>query len=173
MNVLTTDRLTLRRLTTDDAPFIFSLVNDPAFLRFIGDKGVRTPDDAVRYIVDGPLTSYEKHGFGLLLVSLKADDAPIGICGVLKRDSLPDPDIGFAFLPAFCALGYANESASAVMRHAEHELALKRVLAITQPDNERSIRLLERLGMKSEQALRLADDAEDILVYARDFKRGQ
>lgn len=173
MNVLTTDRLTLRCLTTDDAPFIFTLVNDAAFLRFIGDKGVRTPNDAVRYIADGPLASYEKHGFGLLLVSLKADDTPMGICGLLKRDPLPDPDIGFAFLPPFCALGYARESASAVLLNAESELGLGRVLAITQPDNERSIRLLERLGMRNEQTLRLADDAEEILVYARDFRRGE
>ena len=107
MTVLETERLRLRRLTVDDAAFILELVNDPSWLRFIGDRGVRNLDDARSYILKGPVASYEKHGFGLWLVELKAEATPIGICGLLQRDTLPDVDIGFALLPQFCGQGYA------------------------------------------------------------------
>ncbi len=99
VNVLSTERLILRRLTTGDAEFIFELLNDPDFLRFIGDKGVRSLDDARGYILSGPVASYAQHGFGLWLVELKGSNTPVGICGLLKRDALDDVDIGFAFLP--------------------------------------------------------------------------
>src|SRR3954463_1726291 len=101
MKVLETDRLILRHLSTADAEFILELLNDPSFLRYIGDKQVRTLEDARRYVLDGPVKSYERYGFGLNLVELKSEAKPIGICGILKRDTLPDPDIGFAFLPAY------------------------------------------------------------------------
>src|ERR1700741_5190770 len=101
MIILETERLFLSHLCADDAPFVLQLLNEPSFIRYIGDKGVRTLDDARRYIAERPVKSYEVNGFGLNLVRLKAGNAPIGICGVLKRDTLPDPDIGFAFLPSF------------------------------------------------------------------------
>src|SRR5580765_5486715 len=130
MKVLETDRLILRHLTTDDAAFILELVNEPSFIRYIGDKQVRTLEDARRYVLDGPVKSYETYGFGLNLVELKSEAKPIGICGILKRDTLPDPDIGFAFLPAYWNQGYAFEAADAVMKHARSALNLDAILAI-------------------------------------------
>ncbi len=169
VNVLETERLTLRRLHTGDAAFILELLNDPSFIHNIGDKGVRTIDDAVRYILQGPVESYERHGFGLWLVELKdAEGArtPVGICGLVKRDTLPDADIGYAFLPRFHRRGYAFESAAAVMNYARGALGLGRVLAITNPDNAGSIRVLEKLGLSYERRLRLSKDAPEIMLFA-------
>jgi len=167
MPVLETERLVLRRLTTDDAEFILELLNDPSFLRYIGDKGVRTRADACRYIETGPMASYERHGFGLYRVELKREGEPIGICGLLKRDALPDADLGFALLPRHRSKGYAFESASAVLAHARDTLGLERVLAITSPDNVASIGLLEDLGFRFEGMSRLAGDAPEIKVFSR------
>src|SRR5688572_10804905 len=96
MTALTTDRLILRELTLDDAEFILGLVNEPSWLRFIGDRGVRTLDDARAYISNGPMKSYERNGFGLYLTALKGAGTPIGMCGLIKRDGLDDVDVGFA-----------------------------------------------------------------------------
>ncbi len=166
MKVLETDRVTLRRLEPADAPFVFELVNDPAFIRFIGDKGVRNLDDAQNYILNGPVASYERFGFGLFAVELNAGAIPIGICGILKRDTLPDPDIGFAFLPAYRNKGYAYESAAAVMRYARDSLGLTRILAITTPDNEASGRLLEKIGLRFERAVKLSEDADEVKLFS-------
>ncbi len=167
MPVLETERLALRRLTTDDAQFILELLNEPSFLRYIGDKGVRTNADACRYIETGPMASYERFGFGLYRVELKDSREPIGICGLLKRDSLPDADIGFALLPRYWSKGYAFESASAVLAHARDTLGLRRVLAITSPDNVASINLLEDLGFRFERVSRLAEDTPEIRVFSK------
>jgi RimJ/RimL family protein N-acetyltransferase len=115
LNVIETERLLLRKLSLDDAGFIVELLNEPSFLQFIGDKGVRSLDDARAYIQQGPMAMYEQHGFGLFLTALKEGNEPIGMCGLIKRESLPDVDIGFAFLPAFWSRGYALEAATAVM----------------------------------------------------------
>lgn len=160
MNVLETDRLVLRRLAPDDAELILELLNQPSYLRFIGDKGVRTLDDARDYIRQGPMAMYERFGFGLYLTVLKDEGVPIGLCGLLKRDSLDDVDVGFAFLPRFWSKGYAFESASAVMAYGRSVLGLERIVAITVPDNESSIRLLEKLGMRFERTIRWEDGAE-------------
>ena len=165
MSVIETDRLVLRKPATDDAEFILELLNEPSFLHFIGDKGVRTLDDAREYIRQGPMVSYESHGFGLYLTLLKDGAVPIGMCGLLKRESLADVDIGFAFLPAYWSRGYALESASAVMRYGLETRGLKRIVAITNPDNEASIRLLEKLGLKYERMIRLAEDGPEIRLY--------
>ena len=127
MKVLETDRLVMRWLNVDDAAFILELLNDPSFIRFIGDKGVRDLEAARNYILNGPVASYEKFGFGLNAVDLKEANASIGICGILKRDTLPHPDVGFAFLPAYWNKGYAYESAAAVMKHAREALAINEV----------------------------------------------
>jgi RimJ/RimL family protein N-acetyltransferase len=148
MLVLETERLVLRPFTTDDAPFILTLLNEPSFLRYIGDKKVRTLEDARQYLLNGPITSYERNGFGLCLVELKDSQTAIGMCGLLKREELPDPDIGFAFLPDFWNKGFAFEAAAAVMNDARARLKLNRILAIVNPDNYASIKLLERLDMK-------------------------
>lgn len=164
--VLETERLVLRRLTEDDAPFIFELVNDPAWLRFIGDRGVRTPDDARDYIAKGPVAMYARLGFGLYLVELKENRMPIGMCGLLKRDELEDVDLGFGFMPQYRGQGFAYEAAAGAMAHGWEVLGLKRVLAIVSADNHGSVRLLEKLGFRFERMIRLADDAEDIRLFA-------
>jgi RimJ/RimL family protein N-acetyltransferase len=123
--VLETERLILRQLTIDDAEFICEQVNDPSWLRYIGDKGVRHLDDARQYILNGPVESYERNGFGLYLVGLKASGTPMGMCGLVKRATLPEPDIGFAFRPDYWSKGYAFESAAAVMSYAKEKLGPK------------------------------------------------
>ena len=166
MIVLETDRLVLRHLTLNDAPFIMELVNEPSCLRFIGDRGVRAQQDARQYILKGPIASYNRHGFGLYLVFVKETGDSIGMCGLLKRDSLPDADVGFAFLPAHWRQGYALEAASAVMSYGRGALGMKRILAITAPDNHASIALLEKMGMKFEKVTRLEGETKDVRLFA-------
>lgn len=166
MIVLETERLVQRRLTIDDAKFILTLVNEPSFLRYIGDKKVRNIEDARQYILNGPIASYEKNGFGLYLVALREPHTPIGICGLLKREELADVDIGFAFLPDFWGQGFAYEAATAVMNYARRTLKLQRVVAITNSDNESSIKLLERLGFSFERLITLAKDGDEVKLFA-------
>lgn len=163
---LETTRLVLRRMTLDDAGFICALLNDPSFLRHIGDRGVRTPEDACEYIQAGPMSSYARHGFGLLIVELKATGEPMGICGLLKRDTLADVDVGFAFLPRYWSNGYAFESASAVMAHGREAFGLTRIVAITSPDNVASGQLLQKLGFAFEELISLAPDASPVRLFA-------
>jgi len=166
MNVIETDRLILRHLTTDDAAFILALVNDPSWLRFIGDNGVRTLEDACNYIVRGPVAMYARVGFGLYLTALKEERTPLGICGLIKRDSLEDVDIGFAFLPQFRLQGYAYEAASAVLVYGKQVLGLQRIVAITSADNQRSANLLEKLGLHFERLITLANDVQELRLFA-------
>ena len=149
----------------DDAPFILELLNDPSFIRNIGDRGVRTLDGARAYIRQGPLASYERFGFGLWLVELK-DGAPIGMCGLLKRDVLEDVDIGFAYLPAYQAKGYGFEGARAVLDHGRDVLRLQRIVAIVNNDNAPSARLLEKLGMKFERMVQPFPDEPPLRLFA-------
>jgi RimJ/RimL family protein N-acetyltransferase len=171
MKVLETDRLALRHLSTSDAQFILELLNEPSFIRYIGDKQVRTLDDAEAYVLNGPVKSYETYGFGLNLVELKSEGQPIGICGLLKRDTLPDPDIGFAFLPAHWNQGYAFEAAAAVMDHARASLGVEKILAITSPDNEASAKLLGKIGLRFDRLVKLAKDAEEVKLFTSDRRR--
>ena len=168
MIVLETERLILRPLTTADSQFILTLLNEPSFLRYIGDKKVRTPEDAAQYILNGPVASYERHGFGLGMVELRDSHTPIGMCGLLKRDELSDPDIGFAFLPDFWNKGFAFEAAAAVLEDARERLGLERILAITTPDNESSIKLLQKLGMRFERVIKMSEDpeAEELFLHS-------
>jgi RimJ/RimL family protein N-acetyltransferase len=160
-----TERLNIRELEPGDAPFILTLLNDPSFIRNIGDRGVHTLDDAIAYIDNGPRASYARHGFGLCLVELAGTATPIGICGLLKRDQLPDPDIGFAFLPAHWSKGYAFEAASAVLAHAREALRVSRCLAIVNPANESSLRLLERLGFRYDRMIRLTPEGAELKLF--------
>ena len=166
MHILDTDRLSLRWLEASDAPFILELLNEPSWLRFIGDKNVRTLDDARGYIANGPAAMYARHGFGLYRVALKNNGVPIGLCGLIKRDTLPDVDIGFAFLPKFCGQGYARESAAAVLAYGCNTLGLKRIVAVTSLDNESSARLLEKIGLRFERTIQLAGNAETLRLFA-------
>ena len=165
MPLLETPRLALRRLSEGDAPFVLVLLNEPSFIRNIGDRGVRTLDQARAYIADGPVASYAQHGFGLYLVELKEPRTPVGICGVLQRDLLPEPDIGFALLPAYWSQGYGLESATAVKDYARETLRLPRLLAIVNPSNHGSIRLLEKLGFSLSSLTKLAPDAPEVKLY--------
>jgi RimJ/RimL family protein N-acetyltransferase len=165
MTVLETTRLRLSELSLEDAPFIFDLVNQPSWLRFIGDKKVHSLDDARRYISDGPRTMYAHRGFGLYRVELKDGSVPIGMCGLIKRDTLDDVDIGFAFLPQYWGRGYALEAAAATMDHGRRVLGLPRIVAIVSPDNESSIRLLEKLGLRYQRMIRLASDADEVQLF--------
>jgi RimJ/RimL family protein N-acetyltransferase len=165
MTVLETERLILRRLSSADAEFILELLNQPSFLRYIGDKGVRNAEDAIRYIQTGPLASYERFGFGLYLVALKESGVSIGMCGLLKRDSLPDVDVGFAFLPDYWSQGYAFEAAAAVMNYGRNVLRLSRIVAITSLDNVASIKLLEKVGLKFERLIKLDEDQPEVRLF--------
>ena len=167
MTVLETERLSLRRLTVDDAEFILALLNEPSFLRYIGDKKVRNFDDARQYILNGPVASYERHGFGLNCVELRESHTPIGMCGLLKRDELPDPDIGFALLPDFWNKGFAFEAAEAVLKDARERLKIQRILAITSLDNDASIKLLQRLGFNFDRVITLAAGREQVKLFTR------
>ena len=168
--VFETDRLILRCLRPQDAAFILELVNDPDWLRYIGDKGVRNLDDARGYIEGGPMAMYAKVGFGLWRVERKEDGEPIGICGLIKRDTLDDIDIGFAYLPRFRGFGYAREAARATLDHGAKVVGLRRIIAITSPDNAASGRLLEAIGLKFERLLDLArNDPVRLYAWTADF----
>ncbi len=169
MSILETERLALRKLAAADAEFILELLNEPSFIKNIGDKGVRTNADAVRYIQNGPVASYERFGFGLYLVELKGSSVPIGICGLLKRESLQDVDVGFAFLPQFWSKGYAVESASAVMDYGRNVLGIGRIVAITAPENYGSIKVLEKIGLKFERMTRLSEGESEVKLFVSDI----
>jgi len=166
--ILETSRLRLRKFTLDDAAFARELVNDAAWLKYIGDRGVRTLDDAKTYI-GKTFTHYERNGFGAYVVELKATGEAMGNCGLFKRDGLPDVDIGFAFLERFRGHGYAHEAAAATLALARERFGFKRIVAYTVPYNTSSIQLLEKLGLKFEAMIRLPGDDEDLSRMAVDF----
>ncbi|MGO1069810.1 GNAT family N-acetyltransferase [Lysobacter sp. CA199] len=164
MPTIQTERLLLCELTPEDAGFILELLNEPSFIDNIGDRGVRDLDGAVRYILDGPVLSYARNGYGLWRVDLRESGEAIGLCGLLKRDTLPDPDLGYAFLPRYWSRGYAVEAGTAALRYGRETLALPRVLAITDPDNQPSMKVLERLGLSFERMVRLGE--EDLRLFS-------
>lgn len=148
---------------------MYVLMTDHAYLRFIGDKGIRTVADARKYILNGPVHSYERFGYGLYLTELKKRGEPIGICGLVNRESLDDIDIGFAFLPEYWAKGYAHESAAAVIEYAKNVIGLRRIVAVTAADNQSSIRLIEKIGMRFEKMASVFADQADVKLFALDF----
>ena len=165
MEVANTERLLLRWLDAGDPAFILELVNEPSWIRYIGDKGVKTIQDAQRYIENGPVEMYQRLGFGLYVVELKENRAPIGICGLIKREALVDVDLGFAFLPRFWGNGYAFESASAVMSYGRRSLGLSRIVAILSQDNHRSAKLLEKLGFRFDSMVSLQSGGDELRLY--------
>lgn len=165
MCLIETARLQLCHFGLDDAQFILSLVNDPGWIRFIGDRGIRTVAQAEAYLRDGPMTSYETNGFGLYLVQRKLDKLRLGMCGLVKRPSLPHVDIGFAFLSIYTGRGYALEAATAVLNYAHFDLNLHPIVAITAPDNHRSIKLLQKLGLHFQKRISLAADQPEVLLF--------
>lgn len=163
--MIETERLLLTQFTVDDAAFVLELLNTPSWLEFIGDRGVRTLEDARQYIVDGPLKSYGLVGYGSYVVRVKASRQPIGMCGLFKRETLDAPDIGFAFLPGHTGTGYGYEAASAVMTYTRETFGLTRILGFTSPKNQPSIHLLEKLGLRFERKFMYKGDGEESLLF--------
>ena len=166
MKVLETARLVLRRLDTEDASFMFRLLNDPSWIQNIGDKGIRTLDDAKDYIRNGPVVMYMRYGFGLFLVQLKDSQTSIGLCGLIKRKALKDVDIGYAFLPEYWGKGYAMDSASAVISYGKSIHRLSRLVGITLPSNHSSVKLLKKLGFQFESIVMMTADTEELEIYS-------
>lgn len=172
MDVIRTARLVLRRQTVEDAAFILELMNDPKWLRYIGDRGVRTHAEARAYIRAGALEMYDRHGFGLYLMVLKGDGTPVGICGLVKRDFLDDVDLGFALESSYRGRGYAREAAAATVAYARDALGLRRVVAIVSPANAASTRLLGELGFSFERAINYPNgDKVNLLALALGSRR--
>jgi len=167
VTIVETERLALRRFELSDAPFVLRLVNEPSWIEHIGNRDVRTLDDAAKYLSSGPIAMYERVGFGLYLVALKASGEPIGMCGLIKRNELSDVDVGFAFLPQHWGRGLAYESAAAVLDYGRLTLDLSRIVAIVSKTNLRSIRLLERLGFACEGTTSVRP-GEELLLFASD-----
>jgi len=166
MKILETERLILREVDKDDDAFMLDLLNQPSFIKYIGDRNVRNLEQSRDFIENRYRASYRDNGFGLYAVELKENQTPIGICGFVRRDTLPDADIGFAFLPQFERKGYAFESAAAIMDYGRKVLGLKRVLAITSVDNESSGKLLSKLGFKFDGIVTLGNDTEEIKLFS-------
>ena len=164
-----TPRLILRRLEFSDAPFVVELLNQPSFIKNIGDRGVRSIDDAHTYLRGGPMAMYERTGLGLLHVSRREDGAAVGMCGLLTRDILPDVDLGYAFLPAYWGGGLALEAAEATVRYGVRKFGLKRIIGVVSAGNEPSIRVLEKLGMRFERMYPMYPDEPEVRLYGIDF----
>jgi ribosomal-protein-alanine N-acetyltransferase len=165
MIVIRSERLELRELELQDDEFILDLLNEAPCMRFIGDKGVRNLPDAREYILKGPMDSYRRFGFGLYLATLSGSGLPMGICGLVKRDTLADVDLGFAFLTRYWSRGYAAESAAAVLAYGTQHLQLPRIVAITASDNRASIAVLEKIGLRFERMVRLTDGGEELKMF--------
>lgn len=165
MKILETERTILREIVETDGEFILDLLNQPSFIKYIGDRNVRSVEEARDFIENRYRASYRVNGFGLWAVEAKETGATMGICGFVKRENLPDADIGFAFLPQFEGKSYALEAAVGTMKYGAETLNFRRVLAITSPDNEKSGRLLEKLGFSFEELIKLGDDAENVKLF--------
>jgi RimJ/RimL family protein N-acetyltransferase len=153
--VIETDRLTLREFDLADAAFILELVNEPAWLRFIGDRDIHDEERAREYIETGPVASYKEHGFGIYVVVLRESGVAIGVCGLIKRPTLRDVDVGFAFLREHWGNGYATESTRAMLEYGREQLGIRRIVAIAHPANAASRRVLERVGMCFDEVIEL------------------
>ncbi len=153
------------QLSIEDSEFILQLLNSPGWLKFIGNKNTKTISDAENYIINGPVKSYAENGFGLCIVKLKKENIPVGMCGLIKRDSLEDIDIGFALLPEYEGNGYALESVAAVLNYAKTDLGITKVVAITDKRNINSIKLLEKSGLKFERNILLNGEEEEVLLF--------
>lgn len=164
--ILETERLILREIEQADEAFILDLLNQPSFIRYIGDRNVRTLEQSREFIENRFRASYQTFNFGLWAVELKEDRTPIGICGFVRRDSLPDADIGFAFLPQFERKGFAFESADATMKYGRKTLGLNRILAITSQNNESSGKLLKKLGFKFEHLIKMPHADEELKLFS-------
>lgn len=165
LKILETERLILARLTIADATFLLEIMNEPGFVEFVADRGLRTEADAARYLAEKILPDYERFGFGFYRVSLKDCGTAIGICGLVKRDVLEDPDIGFSMLERFWRKGYAYEAAVAVMDYGRTVLGLPRICGVTAPENRASQHLLAKLGLKFQRKFHLPGYGTESLLF--------
>ena len=165
-HIVETERLRLRYFTFDDTEFIIRLLNSPGWIEFIGDRNVKTEEQAKAYLLNGPMKSYEVNGYGLCLVETKIDNTPIGMCGIINRANMEGQDIGFALLGEYTGMGYAYEIASATLDHARDELKIPRVFAITLPANKTSIRLLEKIGLEFKKNFIFPDEQEELMLFS-------
>lgn len=165
MTILETNRLQLQEATLNDGAFFLKLLNSPSWIANIGDRGIKTEEEAQGYIQKVLIDSYRKNGYGLYKIVLKSENQPIGLCGLVKREGLEHTDIGFALLPAYEQKGYAYEAASATMEYAKSALQLKKIVAITLATNLPSRRLLEKIGLQFEKHIRLPNDDTELCYY--------
>ncbi len=166
--IIETERLSLRPFTDDDAHFILHLLNSENWLKYIGNRQVIVPQQAINYLHNGPIRSYAEHGFGPYMVTLKADNEGIGLCGLIKRPPLSHPDLGFAFLPEYEGKGYAFEAAQSILNFGMNDLKIQTILAITTMYNIRSQNLIERLGLQFQNTLWMEGDNEELMLYSTD-----
>ena len=166
MNIIETKRLILRKFIIDDAGFVLELLNSPSWLKYIGDRNVKNLEDAKNYISDKLISSYIKNGFGLYEIILKKDNIPVGMCGLIKRDTLENIDLGFALSPVFTGNGYAFEAAFATLNYAKTVLKLERIIAITTTENKNSIKLLEKLKFVFEKMVLLSNEEEELMLFS-------
>ena len=165
LKILETERLILSRLTLADAAFILELMNEPGFIEFVADRGLRTEADAARYLTEKILPNYERFGFGFYRVTLKESGIAIGICGLVKRDVLANPDIGFSILDRYSRNGYAYEAAVAVMNYGRTVLGLTQICGVTAPDNRVSQHLLRKLELKFQRKFHLPGYGTESLLF--------
>ena len=170
MIVIETPRLRLRTFTPGDAPFYLGLINEPSWIANIGDRNIQTVEAARAALEAGPIAQFREHGYSFYIIERRSDGVAIGMCGMIRRDSLPGPDIGYAMLPAYWGQGYAYEAAAAVVRHARHTLRIPTLYGITSPQNQASINLLNKLGLRFERFTRMPPSGKDTNVYRKDFR---
>lgn len=169
MKILETERLILRTIDADDAAFYYELVNDPTWLEHIGDKGIRSVEGARSAILEGPCVMQQKYGHSLYVMERKADGKPLGLCGLIKRDTLPNVDIGYAIRPAYFGQGYTYEAAAAVVAYARDTLGLRRLMGITNPANVNSINLLAKLGLRFVEHKAMPPDGRPTNIYSMEL----
>ena len=170
--LIETDRLKLRAITIDDTELMLAVWNDPAFMRNVMDRGIRTPEEAREALQEGALKLFSDFGYGPYCMSLKSDGSMIGICGLFRRENLDDPDIGFAVLPDYCGQGYAGEAAAAVVAYARDDLGLGVLTAIVSPDNAASIGLIEKLGLTFDSMITMPGEDDAICLYSMSLADG-
>ena len=163
--LLETERLSLRWLTLDDADLLLAVWNDPAFVRHVGDRGIRTIEETRSAMQEGAFHLYETYGYGPYRIALKDTDVAVGLCGLFRRDNLEIADIGYAVLPEHCGKGYAHEASMAVIDYARDVLGMQQLCSIVSPNNDASVHLIRKLGLRFERMHRLPDEEEDVCLY--------
>ena len=167
---VTSPRLAFYTLTEHDAPLLLALLNEPSFIQYIGDRGVRNVDEALKYLRDGSLASYRLHGFGMYRVARQSDGKSIGLCGLVRRDYLSSPDLGYALFPEFAGQGFATEAAAAIFHYGKTVLNLPAIVGIVQASNVASKRVLEKVGLRPQGTVIVPDTGEELAFYVENLQ---